>query len=250
MLFDEQYARLECEFRNQIARDNDKDDVCSHYLPNITPAGSVDYVLIGMEPSSGGDTSTAPDEDQHHRNFSNSLQDFILHFCIAEYLCAGGHNYYLTDLSKGAMPVRDAAPRRQCRYRKWYPLLCEELALVAKPDARIIAIGNEVEHFLRKQSLPRPLAGKIIHYSHSAARWWKRLPERHPEQFEEFLTTVCWADVERTVKRVMTEGQMGPAAIDDTLDRLRGGSGLTESKKQLMFSYKCQFETILAASCS
>ena len=165
-------------------------------------------------------------------------------------MCEGERSYYLTDLSKGAMPVRLAKTDRQRRYETWFPLLCEELKLVAQTNAKVIAIGNEVDGFLRKQNLPRPLAGKIIHYSHTAAAFWQRIPERYPEQFAEFLPTVGWADIEATVWQVMTEGEMGPTSIAHTLKRLQGGSRLTESRKMLMFTYKMQFEAILSPHAS
>ena len=248
MSFGERYGSLEEKFRKQIDEDNDRSGVGSCFLPNIAPDGPVDYVLIAMEPSFGGGSGEQPPGDEHSpKNFSGSLQDFILHFCIKEYLCKGERSYYLTDLSKGAMPVRLAETDRQRRYETWFPLLCEELNLVAQTNAKIVAIGNEVDGFLRRQNLPRSLAGKIIHYSHKAAGFWRRMPGLYPERFEEFLATACWADMERTIKRVMTDGQMGSAAIKDTLGRLRGGSGLTEPRKMLMFTYMMQFESILSS---
>ena len=248
MSFGERYRGLEEKFKKQIDVDNDRWGVGSQFLANIAPDGPVDYVLIAMEPSFGGGSGETPHGDAHSsKNFSGSLQDFILHFCIKEYLCKGERSYYLTDLSKGAMPVRLAETDRQRRYETWFPLLCEELNLVAQTNARIVAIGNEVDGFLRRQNLPRSLAGKIIHYSYRAAGFWRRMPELYPERFEEFLATVCWADMERTIKRVMTDGQMGSAVAKDTLGRLREGSGLTEPRKMLMFTYMMQFESILSS---
>ena len=244
----EQYESLEAKFKKQINEDNDRWDVGSCFLPNIAPDGPVDYVLIAMEPSFGGGSGEQQRGDEHSpKNFSGSLGDFILHFCIKEYLCEGERSYYLTDLSKGAMPVRLAATDRQRRYQNWFPLLCEELKLVAQTNAKIVAIGNEVDGFLRKQNLPRPLAGKITHYSQQAAGFWKRIPERYPKEFAEFLPTVGWADMEKTVRRVVTEGDLGTAVLESTLKRLRNGSQLTESRKMLMFTYKMQFESILAS---
>ena len=208
----------------------------------------MNYVLIAMEPSFGGGSGEQPPGDEHSpKNFSGSLQDFILHFCIKEYLCEGERSYYLTDLSKGAMPVRLAETDRQRRYETWFPLLCEELKLVAQTNAKIVSIGNEVDGFLRRQNLPQPLAGKIIHYSQQAAGFWKRVPERYPKEFAQFLPTVGWADIEATVRRVMAEGEMEPTLIAHTLKRLRGGSRFTESRKMLMFTYKKQFESILSS---
>jgi hypothetical protein len=110
----------------------------------------VDFVLIGMEPSIGGEGASILDVARKKikrgfKNFASSTEDFILHFCIKEYLCAGWGTYYLTDLSKGAMSVRAAKSEREKRYEKWHPLLLDELELVAGQKATpIIAIGNEV----------------------------------------------------------------------------------------------------------
>ena len=46
----------------------------------------------------------------------------------------------------------------------------------------------------------------------------------------------------------MEEAQLGSATLEATLKRLHRGSGLTKSRKQLMFTYKCQFEKILKAN--
>ena len=118
----EQYESLEAKFKKQINEDNDRWGVGSCFLPNIAPDGPVDYVLIAMEPSFGGGSGEQQRGDEHSpKNFSGSLGDFILHFCIKEYLCEGERSYYLTDLSKGAMPVRLAATDRQRRYQNWFP---------------------------------------------------------------------------------------------------------------------------------
>ena len=54
--------------------------------------------------------------------------------------------------------------------------------------------------------------------------------------------------IKDTVKKVMEEAQLCPATLEATLKRLRRGSGLTKSRKQLMFTYKCQFEKTLKAN--
>jgi hypothetical protein len=55
-------------------------------------------------------------------NFISSIEDFILHFCIQQYLCAPTQRYHITDLSKGAMLVKRAGVATQ-RYDTWYGLL-------------------------------------------------------------------------------------------------------------------------------
>ena len=71
------------------------------------------------------------------------------------------------------------------------------------------------------------------------------MAKRHPEQFFEFKKTVDMSHIEATVKRVLNEAGMVSGEPDKTLKRLQRGSGLTKSRKQLMFTYKYQFEKIL-----
>lgn len=245
MSFATQYANLETAFKEQVEKDNSRFGIKSSFLPNIPPEGPVDYVLIAMEPSFGGGSGERSSDDQT-KNFSGSIEDFILHFCVENYLCASNRTYYLTDLSKGAMPVKIADSDRLLRYRQWYPLLERELNLVLKPDGIVIAVGNVVDSFLREQELPQ-LAGKILHYSRSAARYRVNMPRRYPEPYSAFAPTVSWADIKHTVQRVMNEAGMPLCEEQETLERLRNGSKLTESKKQLMFTYSCQFKEILGS---
>jgi hypothetical protein len=89
---------LELKFRDAAARDEDV------YLPNFTPTGPVDAVLIAMEPSLGrwvrNPTEAAAKVDSGLRNFMGSLEGFILHFTIRRYLLRAGESYHLTDVSK------------------------------------------------------------------------------------------------------------------------------------------------------
>ena len=42
------------------------------------------------------------------------------------------------------MKTSDPAAGKPGKYDKWFPFFEKELGLVAKPDARIISIGNRV----------------------------------------------------------------------------------------------------------
>ena len=53
-LFQEEYQALECEFRARVDADNAYHEAKSAYLPNLAPQGPVDFVLVAMEPSTGG----------------------------------------------------------------------------------------------------------------------------------------------------------------------------------------------------
>ena len=243
--FQEEYQALECEFRARVDEDNAYHGAQSVYLPNLAPQRPMDFVLVAMEPSTGGGAGELKKGKAFSpKNFSGSVEDFILHFCIREFLCGGGRTYHLTDLSKGAMLTRHADEKREERYRKWYPLLNRELELVAKPNAPIIAIGNVVHGFLTNQGMSG-LMGPILHYSPQAAGAWGKVPGRHPQQYCDFHTTVAWNNIEETVRRVMEENDLQPY-MDGTMNRLRRGQKLTASRKKLMFTFKIQFDNILA----
>ena len=243
--FQEEYQALEGEFRARVKQDNECHGAQSVYLPNLAPHGPVDFVLVAMEPSTGGGAGELKKGKAFSpKNFSGSVEDFILHCCIRKYLCGGGRTYHLTDLSKGAMLTRHADEKREERYRRWYPLLQKELKLVAKPNAPIIAIGNVVHGFLTSQGRSG-LMGPILHYAGTAARARRKAPACHPQQYCDFHTKVAWNNIEETIRRVMEQNDLDPY-MDGTMNRLRRGQQLTASRKKLMFTYKIQFDKILA----
>ena len=242
MSFSEQYAALECKFKEQVKKDNEDFGIESCFLANVAPKAQVDYVIVAMEPS-------RPANIDSIKNFAVSVEDFILHFCAKEYLCKGEceRTYHITDLSKGAMRVSDASSSpalRYERYKRWYPLLCEEIKLVARPNAPIIPVGHVVRDFLTVQKTS-DLKAEILHYSQSAGPHRTKMPKRYPEQFSEFKDTVDLSDIKKAAKRVLGEAGLGPDEPQKTLKRLQRGKKLTKSRKQLMFTYKCQFEKIL-----
>ena len=182
------YHNLERLFRAQVEKDK------AHaiervvqgwgvYLPCEEPKNQVDYIIVGMEPSFGWAESIEHAEKKIAEGFRNfgrpdndreSLALFMI--SIARFLCQAGETYHLTDVSKGAMPVTVAALDRDRRYEEWYPLLLEEIAIVGKPGAPVIAIGKKVETFLQKRDLKgktgRPLYA-VPHYSMQASATWK-----------------------------------------------------------------------------
>ena len=245
MSFSEQYAALECKFKEQVEKDNNDFKhfgIESCFLANVAPKVPVDYVLVAMEPS-------RPANIDCIKNFAVSIEDFILHFCASEYLCKGTRTYHITDLSKGAMRVSDASSSpalRYERYKRWYSLLCEEIELVARPNAPIIPVGHVVHDFLAVQKMEH-LEDEILHYSQSAASHRPKMKRCYPDRYAKFKDTVDLSDIKQTVRRVMKEAELGSCEPEKTLKRLKRGSGLTKSRKQLMFTYKCQFEKLLGA---
>lgn len=105
---------------------------------------------------------------QGSENFVNSIDDFLLHFSIRRYLCKPNERYHITDWSKGAIPTRLAGADRGQRYDRWYPLLVEEVDLVASSGARIFAVGKQVAWHLDRRAFPRPVT-QVMHYSPLAA---------------------------------------------------------------------------------
>ena len=132
MSFITQMRELEQEFAAAAAVDGDV------YLPNFTPSGPVDAVLIGMEPSLGWWARTpaeaAPKIAAGFRNFMWSPEDFILHYAARRSLCSAGETYHVTDISKGAMTVKNAHIDRRARYARWAVLLNKEVRLVRLPS--------------------------------------------------------------------------------------------------------------------
>ena len=233
------YHNLERLFEAQV--DRDKAHAIERvvqgwgvYLPCVEPESWVDYVIVGMEPSFGWANSIEAAQkkiQEGSRNFSlsgrkmsgkesDTLSLFLL--SIDRYLLQPGQTCHMTDVSKGAMPVTVAALDRDRRYEEWYPLLLEEIAIVGKPGAPVIAIGRQVEEFLQRHGLQqetsRPLYA-VSHYSMQAAAHWKRRAERDPEDFEAFHN----AEFEESN---------------------RWAEELSRAKRQLIFAYKKQFEAI------
>ena len=231
--FLKEYSSLEDCFRRQAENDGHV------FLPNIPPRGPVDVVLIAMEPA-----WAKPEEDARakveagFRNFLFSLEDFILHLSIRRFLCSKGQRYHLTDVSKGAMSAKRAAEERQERYGRWYGLLEKEVALVAKPDARFFAIGQEVKRFLEKKCFSHRLT-TMLHYSKQAVKYRKPFIVGREAEFQRFASSVCLADIGRVAERVMSEAGMPPDMIGGTMARIRA-STLSNSRKQLIFAYKAQ----------
>ena len=241
------YAGLVLEFKNQIESDwkNAVDYLPkSTYLPNRIPNEPVDFVLIGAEPSGTWDSEKARDDlRKGFKNFCGSWEDFLLHHSIKNYLVDSGQSYYLTDLSKGAMPTALASYGRTDRYKSWFPLLERELAIVAKPCATVIAIGRSTKEFLDKRDLKGYSGHSVIHYSGQAAASRRRFADTHKCLYEEFALTVKSSHLKRTIRHVLRGAGMRRFEAE-TLKRLDVDNRLTESRKQLLFTYKMQFAKI------
>ena len=225
MAFEQAYAKLEDKFRLKVAMDEERWGIDSVYLPTVMPSGPVDYVLVAMEPSMGGKSKDEVQKqvDDGLRNFCNSTEDFILHFCARNYLCRDGETYHVTDLAKGAMPTTVKAAGNAGKYEDWYLLFEKELELIAKPGARIISIGKPVERFLSGKGL-RGHVGTILHYSPQAASHRGRAIVGREAEYTQFASFI----------HVLPQGS--------SWSEPKEAIPLSESRRQLAFAYKVCFE--------
>jgi hypothetical protein len=214
------------------------------FLPNTKPAGPVNYVLICMEPSLARWACSADEArskvEAGFRNFLFSMEDFILHFCARRYLCKPQERYHITDLSKGAMLVKRAGLTRVERYDRWYPLLLEEIDLVAYPNAGIVTVGKVVSRHLEERDFQRSFT-PVIHYSGQAGSARNAGIAGREDSFHAFRESVSLEDVVATAEEVLRASCVPADIYDDTLQRL-GRSQLTASRKKLIFNYKIAFE--------
>lgn len=229
------YADLERRFRAQLITDRERliervKEGWGVYLPCWKPTSQVDFVIVGMEPSFWW----ANDVEDGEKKVADGMTNFggpvewnddsplgLFQLSIERFLCKRGE-YHLTDVSKGAMPTTVAAVDRKRRYERWYPLLLDEIKIVGKSDAPVIAIGNAVQGFLSGNDLEGKTGRRlyrILHYSNQASRSRKIEADNDPEGFKAF-----------------TESQFGKNSC--------WSSKLTESKKQLVFTYYKQFKRI------
>ena len=229
--FDEKaYESLEREFMDRVEEDNKKFEEKVRegkyrgiYLPNVRPTSPVDYVLVGMEPSLGG---WAKDQDDAREKIADGFRNGVgrtLQFCIDTYLCRNGETWYLTDLAKGAMLTKSPDAGSMEKYKAWYPLLEKELKLVAKSDARVIAIGRTVDGFLngflnKTKLCGRVYVGWIPHYSTQVAGQRGKMIKGREKEYENFAASLQ--------------------------DSKWAKSEWTPSEKNLLFDYKILFERI------
>ena len=242
MNFQAKYSALECRFEDQVRKDNEKfgwqGKTASYYLPTIPPYGPVDFVFVAMEPSAARAADGTPNVT---RNFYESVDDFILHFCVRNYLCEDGQTYFITDVAKGAILTEQAKKTSSKRWPAWYLLLEQELKLVSKPGAPVIAVGLGVESFLRKHKTPC-LKGSVLHYSKNASVARTIAPQLFPQEYATFKEAVNATDLVRTAEELMQD-----KVFDKTRDIILRSllkAGGTSSSMMLMFTYKALFDAM------
>jgi hypothetical protein len=235
--FADRMRDLESRFAAAAAVDGDV------YLPNFTPCAPVDAILIAMEPSLGWWARTPAEAALRiaagFRNFMWSPEDFILHYAARRSLCPPGGAYHITDVSKGAMTVAKAHVDRDARYARWVGLLHEEVELIAKPHARIVAIGREVRILLDRHGFDRDVTA-VMHYSAQASRYRDSALEGREPEFEVFARTLSMEDIVATADAVMREHAVPATLSSETITRLRKAK-LSDSRKKLAFVYLTAF---------
>jgi hypothetical protein len=234
--FRDRYRELEARMKALAEADGDV------FLPNLEPAGPVEYVFICMEPSLGRWAGSAYEAKAKVEAGFPDIHPFTLHFCIRQYLCGPTERYYITDLSKGAMLVGHAKADRTRRYDRWYRLLFEELELVARPGAHIFAVGRDVENYLRGRKFARWASSSVLHYSDQAVVHRKAAVVGHEEEFEQFRRSVSFENVLAKWQDVLNEW-VPKTFHDEELSRVARMRQLSESDLQLLFTYKRAFET-------
>ncbi len=238
------YAALESKFKAQVQEDREKFGIDSEYLPNRNFELPADFVLVGMEPGIGitNDLAAARETwiDRGAKNWVGSTQVAVLNYCAEKFL-PGSH--YITDVAKGAMKPKDARRGQAAKYRRWYPLLREEIEIVAKPKAPVIAMGGHAYDLLRRKGDFVGRLHAVRHYSTQAAKLFgEMIPGREPE-YDEFKRRVDFGKVISLMARIIRDNDMDYFA-DHLMNQLQRSSGLTESRKKLMFDYKVRFGQI------
>ena len=236
--FESLYRNLEARMKTLAEADGDV------FLPNPAPLGPVDYVFVWMEPSLHG-WARSVDEGKEKvaigfRNFHSSVEDFILHFSIRQYLCDPNQRYHITDISKGAMPVSSADVERTQRYDRWTELLNEEINLVSKAGVDIFAVGSNVARHLRQHRFPVAFM-ELLHYSPQAASHRAAMIVGHEDLYEAFKSTISHESFVTVADEVLHASGIPSCFRSETLKRLMK-SQLTESRMMLIFNYKRRFE--------
>lgn len=211
------------------------------YLPNIEPRGLANYIFICMEPSLGEWAKNKEDArrkvNEGFRNFVDGYNIMILHYCIRRFLCNENQRYHMTDFSKEAMLVKDAKPLQAEKYAKWYPLLEEEINLVADANARIFAVGKNVARALKNHGFYKEVI-PIIHYSSIAAMHHHKFCKANEQKFEDFKHIVNPIDFLAVAKDVINDSGIPEKLCKTGFDSLRS-SGI-----ELMFNYYCSFKSV------
>ena len=251
MTFNKRYDQLEQRFITEVELQNRRNDdiwCYPHYLPNLKPEGPVDFILVAQQPSMGmpfhaphrcpGIVSPVP-------NFAMAFGDFFLHACIRRYLCQGPFTYHLTDLSKAASPVGAVL-----QYELWYPLLAEELGLLAKDWTRVLGIGGSAHAYLSKRSSELhahtgvDYVYGVPHFATQGIGTWRRIAQANHVNYKRFREShhvLTRNEIDSAIRAVLKDHTEG---AEWTVRRLANQT-LTEDYYKLMYCYAVRFERLV-----
>ena len=237
--FSEQYANLQSQWR-QLATDRGR-----QYLRYLAPQGPADFVLVGkMTSISEKDAAETPpgkfpDVPCPGYNLLLSMGDLILNYGARRHLCGPGERYYLTDLGKGAVPPKQAKGTVENKeFTAWYPMLLDELELVAKPAATVIPIGSAAGNFLKAQcDFPYHLTTPILHWSTAAVAAAKMAASFFPSEWEKYQRSTSWENLRASTEEILEEAGLGDQM--DCVHR-RFKDKFREFHAHYMFTYKKQ----------
>jgi hypothetical protein len=266
--FEKSYGELEERFCGQVKMDRktfDCDDIV--FLPLfLKPTQKVDYIFVSMEPSLTSLWANPPNrrtgENQVKKGFRNfapyRFEDTIIHYCAQTYLPAACQNYYITDMSKGAMLPGEANDKRRKMWIDWFPLLQQELELVANDDATLFTIGKCVHGFLQCKKPIETSAGRILvrewirekfhcnlicllhHSPNNRGNWGKFINDNClNSDFAKYKLEKN--DLVEFVDKILTETHTSEELAKHCKDNLRK-IPFNESLKKLAFAYKYEFE--------
>ncbi len=215
-----------------------------HYLRYLPPRGKVDYVLVAKMTSIDKDKAEELEPGElcypaPHLNLLISIGDLTLNYGAHRYLCKPGETYYLTDLGKCAIPPQQAKGKLEREeFTFWYPKLLEELKLVAKPTATVVAVGRATWNFLEKQSdFPYRLEGPILHWSPQLVAAAQMASTLFPSEWEEFQQTTTREELCKSTEEIF--GEAGLSQHMDTVGQ-RIKNDFRKRDMHFMFTYKKQ----------
>lgn len=235
--FREQYEKLQSQWR-QLAIDRQR-----QYLQYLAPRAPVDFVLVakmtGISEKDAAETPHGeyPDIDPPGFNLLTAWGGLILNYGAHRHLCRPGERYYLTDLGKCAIPPKFAKGKIETgEFTAWYPMLLQELELVAKPGATVIPVGSATWAFLKKQpNFPYHLTTPILHFSNAAVSAAKMAASFFPREWDEYRRNTNWEDLRASTEEIFTE-----AGLDKHIDAVhrRCKDKFGEFHAHYMFTYK------------
>jgi hypothetical protein len=122
-------------------------------------------------------------------------------------------------------------------------LLEKEIALVATPTARIIAVGSLVAEYLAQRGLRRPVT-RVLHYSPQAAKARIHSIAGCEAAFEAFEGSISKGELVATTKDALRDAHVWDAGLQKEVLATVEKAKLTRARQRLLFIYKQAFEGV------